>query len=430
MAAERLGVHVIGPRYGESIIVELPDGSLGIIDSFSVRKRKSQIHKLIGTRFPGRKVAFFAITHPHADHLMGSADLVEEYGPEEFWVFLPFPQGQVIKWFNLLCELRTADAIEVAMNLPSGTTALEILRLNRRFNELRQRNARARYLVRSNSFTMCTGSVRVSMLTPTHTAAYDYCSKLALAEQRINLNNIGLGEIVDSIDHNAISGGVLVEFGETRVLLMADAEHQLWEQLLADEDAILDRRVHLIKVAHHGSENGYCRQLYERIADPRSTIAVVTPFDKGVKKLPTSIGISSIRPHVNAIYCTNRTVAQEATGFTWNALPNTATGVLGAIPRHWAAMCQLNPSLTTLLEAAVGGVENVPIGAPTHVPKRWARDCQENHRLLQLIRPEFRNAEVEPSREDCCDEFRVSFYFDDRGRQDADYFGWGAGKLQ
>jgi hypothetical protein len=33
--ATTLTVHVLGPRLGESVILELPDGGVGVIDSFA-----------------------------------------------------------------------------------------------------------------------------------------------------------------------------------------------------------------------------------------------------------------------------------------------------------------------------------------------------------------------------------------------------------
>ena len=81
-----------------------------------------------------------------------------------------------------------------------------------------------------------------------------------------------------SADHNRASGAILLVYGETRICLMADAEAPLWRDWLESAPSDLLRPVHFLKVAHHGSANGYLDTLYDRLSTPEQTVAVVTPL--------------------------------------------------------------------------------------------------------------------------------------------------------
>src|SRR4051812_9795296 len=80
---------------------------------------------------------------------------------------------------------------------------------------------------------------------------------------------------------------IRVEYGNSRALLMADAEEELWDEWLGGTpDAALLKPVQFIKASHHGSKNGFQAALYAALSDRKQTVAVVTPFNQGSKHLP------------------------------------------------------------------------------------------------------------------------------------------------
>jgi hypothetical protein len=60
-----LAVHVIGPGYGESIVLHLPDGSVGVIDTFAARHGRPPTLGFLRSHFPpATPVRFLAVTPP------------------------------------------------------------------------------------------------------------------------------------------------------------------------------------------------------------------------------------------------------------------------------------------------------------------------------------------------------------------------------
>ena len=76
----RLGIHVIGPRYGEYVVLELPDESVAVLDSFGDRRGTSPILAFLREHFPNLEQVeiFFGVTHPHADHCFFASELARE----------------------------------------------------------------------------------------------------------------------------------------------------------------------------------------------------------------------------------------------------------------------------------------------------------------------------------------------------------------
>jgi hypothetical protein len=163
-----LGIHVLGPRLGESIIVELPDGGVGVIDSFAGgEKTPHPVIAFLEQKYPKlSKLRFFALTHPHTDHCHRCAEICNRFPPDEVWVFRPFPLGQVQSYFTALQRLGTQDEVERASDLPAGTTVHSLLKFESQVGTLRRSGGRLRYLSAGHSFRLCGGAVTIHFLTP------------------------------------------------------------------------------------------------------------------------------------------------------------------------------------------------------------------------------------------------------------------------
>src|SRR5688500_14036107 len=99
--AGALGIHVIGEGFGESIVLEMPGGKVGVIDCFCRRlKARSAPERLAANptlrllrgRLRATRLAFVALTHPHEDHGRGLSHLLEDYSNriDEVWMFVGF----------------------------------------------------------------------------------------------------------------------------------------------------------------------------------------------------------------------------------------------------------------------------------------------------------------------------------------------------
>ena len=360
--ATRLGIHVIGPRIGESIVLELPDGGVGVIDSFASRRGTHPVIAFLDSRFPGLKeLRFFALTHPHADHCFRAEDVLNRFQLKENWIFRPFPAGQVQDYYEALRKLEKADTVEAALGLPAGSVSMSLLKLENALYSLKGQ-FQFRYFASPRSFTLCGGSLELHFLTPGDNCQLSYAQTVSAAARHIFKDGPSLvanGRLPEP-DHNLASGSVLIRYGKTRALLMSDAEVPLWEELLdTPPPAELCIPLHFIKTAHHGSLTGYSQRFYAIFGDPKVTVAVMTPFNRGNKHLPMAAGVQAVRPHVRNLYCTNRNSAASSTGLSW---VSDAPQPLPSLPAAWANLIRRSRDLAWLLVAETG----VPTNAAPH----------------------------------------------------------------
>ena len=418
-----LGVHVIGPGFGESIVIELPTGEVGVIDSFVARHTDPPVLNFLREQFPSlARLKFVALTHPHADHCMGVSCFFEKYVVEEFWVFHSFIQHACMGFFKSMFDKGTADTVEKDLDLPGGSTFLQALKLRKAVKK-RGDQLTKRFLIANHESEVCKG-VRVKFLTPNHAGQWRYSESLGKALQKLVQDGPSLSPEWDPgrLPHNQACGAILFEHGETRVLLMADAEDDLWQDLIDTQELPLPT-VNFIKAAHHGSINGYHSEIYKLVAD-KGTIIVLTPFNRHEHPLPTQEGLECLKRHSSDVLCTNAVAARASSRLDWRPIKTNASPPL---PLEWAATCRANPALLSLLEDQQKG-HPYTAGA-VRIPRKWLHDCQAQPRLIQLLCAELRNNHVVAPRDCLTDEFRVSIFYDDKGKEQRRDIGWGVGQL-
>jgi hypothetical protein len=424
----RLGIHILGPRYGESIILELPDGGIGVIDCFAAGLTPHPVVGFLVSRFPKlSKLRFLGVTHPHADHCYRIAEILEKFGTEEVWAFHPFPTGQILNYYTALAKFGTRDAVEEALGLTVGSIATSLLQFRERIHRpIQSRQMKFRSFAGGhNDAVFCGDRVRISHLTPVAQSQFRYAASLETAAERIFKDGLELRPVADLQEpkHNRASGSILIQFGTTRILLMADAEEELWEDWLATNPPVeLCRPVHFLKIAHHGSLNGYHPRVYAAIADRRQTIGVLTPFNQGKVHLPNASGVQAIRSHVRALYCTNRLSAASTSGLQWDSV---ASRPMPRLPARWAYAITRHPALANLLESSA--TERAPVTSSTpSIPAEWVQDAQKSPELWRLFR---HDVCLPTPNSPQAEAHRISAYYDDRGNNQSLEVSEGAGIL-
>jgi beta-lactamase superfamily II metal-dependent hydrolase len=424
-----IGIHVLGPGYGESIVLELPDGQCGVIDTFAGRaKNPPPVLQFLERGLNTRRLLFLAVTHPHADHCLGCRRLIETLTVDEFWVFDALHFEGLHRYFRELSRLGRRELVEEDLRLPSGRIGSELIWVNRRLVAVEKKRTGLLRLLRSGRpFQICQGAISVHFLTPGDGQLHGYRAVLGADMEAL----VGDGPHTASVNHNLASGAILFQYGKTRLLLMADAEEPLWAEWLTEMGEAthpdLDP-VHLVKVAHHGSRNGYHGPAYDRLGGSGRAVAVMTPFDRHRYPLPTAEGLECVRPRVGEVFCTNRTAGATSSLLTWHAVPAAPPATLPTVPPRWIRDCQRRPELLTLLAPASAAA--APDPALT-LPPGWVADLSGDPRLVNLLHPAVRDRHVTADREGAFDRFRVSFFFDDQGQElvDRRYVGAGAGQL-
>lgn len=267
----RLHVLVFGPSTGEAVIVVLPQQAgdaaprLGVVDGVP----GGVVGRWIAARLGGERLLFACLTHPHADHYKGFAELLRLHPPEHLW-WSGDEEGRFFKaWAELL---RTSAA---RAGTPPRAGSIEELRavldasLKERRTQTRHRTLADRKRLLSH------GGVEIDGLLPTTSEKYDKLQQIVVAAESADRD----GEVV-----NDLSGAITLRWGGTRVLLGGDCNageaetHRGW----AGHGERL-KPFTLVKVPHHGSDTAHHDDSVSTWGRP---VGVLTPYQRGNEKQP------------------------------------------------------------------------------------------------------------------------------------------------
>jgi beta-lactamase superfamily II metal-dependent hydrolase len=418
-----LGVHVLGPGYGESIILELPDGQLGVIDCFRDPFGRSCVAEFLHERFQTDSLLFLAITHPHADHCSGSKELLDRFKIQELWTFDSIQMQELRDYLYLLTRSGISDPSEEDLFVAEGTVLREILMLRRNIVERRRTRpkGRVRLLRSKENFTLCDGAIRVRCLTPGSGATVDYRERLSLGLRK-TVGAIGAkgrlgGE--NSLNQNLASSALLFQYKKTNLLFLADAETPLleeWSRECEEDTNLKVGHAQFVKVAHHGSSNGFSQLLYDSTRGADGPIMVITPFSRSRSPLPSPQGTEQLSRQAMDLVCTNRHSAHRSSARDWKFPEHSYA--LPALPIAWAVAITADRRLAALLAPPYG--PNSPGETDLSVPIPWIQDCVRNRDLLSLLHPRFGGTGQSTRRPTSADEFLVSYYFNDEGREETE----------
>jgi hypothetical protein len=135
--------------------------------------------------------------------------------------------------------------------------------------------------------------------------------------------------------HNMISIGLMITFGQARILLGGDVEREAWHTILGENRAA-DLASHFVKISHHGSTTGYCPELWPVLSTQGSVrpIAALTPYKRF--KLPDPRALDHIRDYTQSILSASRVGHSERTEH-WRiaALAKLKAASAGKSSRRW-----------------------------------------------------------------------------------------------
>src|SRR5437764_754157 len=88
-------IYVFGSTEGESIVLHLPNGKWGAVDSFAPSLNDpttNPAYRLMRQK-KVTELEFLCLTHPHDDHFRGMSQLLKGFSVRQFWTFIgPDPQ--------------------------------------------------------------------------------------------------------------------------------------------------------------------------------------------------------------------------------------------------------------------------------------------------------------------------------------------------
>jgi len=203
-----LKVHILNVGHGDNIIVEFPNGNFGVVDCYLAEKTLNYLDKL-----KAKELQFVCATHPHIDHTLGIPTLLREY------------RGRIRQFWHCGFPHLLHTDIEI----------LELLEEDSHIIRTYQRTGSGQNQ----------GDVRIVFLAPT---------------QRLYNDFISYG-----IDINNASIVIKLTYHKSEIILGADALDRSWGEIARDFPTPGQLNCQVIKVPHHGSDNGIPFGLLRRI---------------------------------------------------------------------------------------------------------------------------------------------------------------------
>ena len=266
---DRLQVLLLGPGFGESVVVRVPGDPPGwmVVDSLlSDRRGEARCAPLDVLDHFGAVPDLVLLTHAHADHAGGMASIVERFRERSAFGTLDLDVSTV-------ASARVREAAQ-------ATEARAALRA------IAQLPSSQRWDLHGGTRPLGDGTV---------TVAHPSSTRL---EELLKMSSIG---------PNRVSSAVVVDWRGRSVLLGADLERPEWASLLtADRLCVCDP----VKVPHHGSAGAFDKRWAgDRAGDPGNAQRrmLLTPFDRH-PKLPDvddANGLAGLLREVDAVHLTS-----------------------------------------------------------------------------------------------------------------------------
>jgi hypothetical protein len=297
--SQLLTVHVIGAGRGESVVLRLPNGHWGVVDccarSWNEPETNATLKLLRESSV--ENLEFLCLTHPHDDHYRGMSQILWEFPVKYFWHFGAQSAAHFKQIINYFREEAVKTGYRDAIDASNEYTRIwAMVHVRRKTGATRLKASRPGtplYPVPADPGA----SFQIVGLAPSDNQTYDYHQAFATCFD-------DQGRFVHSLPrshHNRISVGIRIKFGTTRIILGGDVEKPGWLdviQEMRDEDLT----AHLVKVSHHGSENGYCDGLWSRFSARGKPQALVTSYAS--QNLPRGRALEHIGEYAQPILLT------------------------------------------------------------------------------------------------------------------------------
>ena len=278
---------LLGPGYGESIVLHVGDGVWILVDSCvdtDGTPRALRYLESIGLD-PAQAVALIVATHWHDDHIRGMARLVEACDRAAFCCA------------GALCQkefLAAVHALEGRHLSVNGSGVREIYRVVTR---LRKAVAKPTF-AHANRRILSRDGWEIWSLSPSDAAFQRFLASIGGLLPRAGRTK----NRIPGLSPNEAAVALWVETGGTAVLLGSDLEKPGWIEILESE-ARPDGRASAFKVPHHGSKGAHEPEVWRRMLDP-DPVAVLTPWRRGGHSLPSRDDVRRILSCTSNAYVT------------------------------------------------------------------------------------------------------------------------------
>jgi hypothetical protein len=301
---DEIEVTVIGPGFGESILVHVGNGHWLVVDScIDTRADSESAAPLAYLNAIGvdatRQVDLIVATHWHQDHIRGLAQLVNRCPHAVFSC-----ASALLKQEFALYALATGRPLTTTFE-SKPAEFLEVMRT------LRAREKRVRFAeARKDLFTWSSGGVptcRVVALSPSD-EEYDRFLRRVI-ELTPQPHQPRVAAVAGPNDVSVVLHITWPD--EVSVLLGADMEvkgddTRGWKAIMIEHASLALSRSTVVKVPHHGSNNAHFEPMWTHGLAP-DPIAVVAPYGRGAleSRPPTRDDLARINSLARRSYLTS-----------------------------------------------------------------------------------------------------------------------------
>lgn len=266
---EQFEITLLGPGYGESVVLHIGDGSWIIVDSCidtPGRARPLQYLESIGVD-PTDAVRLVVATHWHDDHIRGMATVVEACRQADFCCAAA------------LCDREFLAVIDALHRRPLTRDRTGVREMHEVVSRLHDAGTRPTF-ASANKRLLAADDCEVWSLSPSDSSFQTF---LASVGQLLPT----AGSTTTRVPHlspNDIAIALWVRVGDAIALLGSDLERKGWFEIL-DSTARPHGRATVFKVPHHGSQDADVSDVWATMLTGQS-YAVLTPWRLGGHQLP------------------------------------------------------------------------------------------------------------------------------------------------
>ena len=290
---DEIEVVLLGPGYGESIVLHTGHGSWVIVDSCintEGKPRALEYLDSIGVD-AGQQVDLVVATHWHDDHIRGMATLVEVCTGANFCCANTLLNKEI---------LAAIDALEARHLTVEGSGVREIYHI---LKWLQSKSCRPKF-ASANRKIHSQGKCEIWSLSPSDAAFQSFLKSVGALFPREGQAKTR----IPSITPNDFSVVLWIKIEDVVVLLGSDLGKAGWIEIL-DSQERPPGEVSTFKVPHHGSEGADEPRLWQEMlgSDP---YALVTPWQRGNRALPSERDVQRILSYTRNAYASanaNRT---------------------------------------------------------------------------------------------------------------------------
>jgi len=297
-------VTIIGTGgYGESCVIHMGNGEWAVVDSCFDPSYENCLPLLylkeIGVDIKS-EVKLIVCTHWHDDHIKGISQLYLNAEASEFC----FSSVVDLKKFLQLVKL---DYTKYNGQKISNSSTVEF---NKCLEILEQRTVPPKKASKNNVlYTARTQLSQIISLSPSDRSQLDFDHDISTL-----INGFGENKRIIINEPNSTSVVLFLKLGQHRAILGADLEvsgdnQTGWLDILDNHQNILDKKSSLLKISHHGSENGYHNRIWLELLIPNA-IGQLTPYNKGYK-LPKESIIRKYLSHTPDLYITSNVTLHD-----------------------------------------------------------------------------------------------------------------------